>query len=176
MNRRDVLGLSGTLALAGLAGCLTNPVGDGEDPEGDGPQPGDDDPGGDGDRGEAPELVDSSFEVKDSGPGDEDGNRAEVSFDDVVTVEGYIIGRNGCYTAELDNADAGTGGLRMLVRAYEDEDAGDMCTQGLVEIHYEATFEFEGELPANVAVEHDSMDEVRTVAEAARDEASDDGY
>ena len=164
MKRRDVLGLSGTLALAGIAGCLTNPVGDGGDP---GDEVGDPD--------EIPDLVDSSFELKGSGPGEEDANRAEVSFDDVVTVEGYVIGRNGCYTAELAGASLENGELKVLVRAYDDADEDEMCTQQLVEIHYEATFEFEGELPERVVVEHDSMDDVRTVSEAAHatDEASD---
>lgn len=178
MKRRDVLSLSGTIAIAGLAGCLTeriaepggsaDPGGDGDSPENDSPEPDDraSTPSDADGSGESPELVDSSFEVVGKGPGD-GSYGAGITFDEVVTVEGEIRGNNGCYSAELVDADVGNGTLRVLVRSFDDSEGGEMCTQQIVGVEYEATFEFDRALPDRVVVEHDVAGEVRTVSEAA---------
>lgn len=188
MRRRDALQLAGPLAVAGLAGCLTEARRDepgasgGEDAPTATPTPGSegtdtpgsasDDGGGHEDEdtpvpGASPELVDSTFEVRSQGPS-LDESAARVEFGEGVTVSGTIRGRNGCYTAELDDAAGGRGGLRVLVRAYDASDADGVCTQEMVDLEYEATFEFEGSLPDRVVVEHDSGSEFRTVADVER--------
>lgn len=178
MNRRDVLARTGTLALALAAGCLTNP-GDEEPPDGgdtptgtptDSPTPSDD-PGPtetpSPTETPGPSAGDPTFEILGVGPGQAE-NSAEVSFDDGVTVEGTIGGRNGCYTARLAEAATADGTLRVLVEAYEDRAEDEACTDALVDVEYRARFRFDGAAPSRVVVEHDSMGEVRTVADVDR--------
>lgn len=195
MNRREALRGVGTLVAAGLAGCVSDDVGGERSPDDaetdtptpttepgqegtveeeaigsgvDTPQPDDDgtpsptDPGEPGTPSGAPDV---SFAVVSRGPGN-GANEATVSFDDEVLVEGTIAGNDGCYTAELADAGVTDDALRVLVRAVRKGDG--MCTQSLVDIGYEASVDFEGSLPRRVVVEHDSLGEVRTVADVER--------
>lgn len=150
MKRRTVLaGVGGFLALTG---CLEGSGGNDPYQETDTPGAG---------------LVDESFEVT-SIKGGTETQEASASFGDRVDVEGTTTGNNGCYTAELADATVEGGELDVTVEAVEDKDDDEMCTEALVLIDYEASFEFEGELPDRVVVNHDSMGEVRTVTEAER--------
>lgn len=169
MKRRGLLAGASTVAATVLGGCLSDPL-DGEEPPAGGTTPTDtptDSSTPTDGNSPTPSMQDSSFEVLgvESGQGE---NSADVSFDDAVTVEGTIGGRNGCYTARLAAADSTDEGLRILVEAYEDKEEGEMCTEALVDIDYRATFEYEGELPERVVVEHDSQGEKRTVADEQR--------
>jgi hypothetical protein len=104
---------------------------------------------------EVPEVVDTEFEVVSEGGGGEGDGEARVDIDgSVVEVEGSIVGRNGCYTARLDEAVVEEGTLVVRVEAYEDADEGEMCTQALVVVEYEARVELDGEV-TEVRVEHD---------------------
>ena len=175
MDRRDVLARTGTLAVAALAGCLSNPGGNEEPPVGgdtptdtptDAQTPTDDTTPTDED-GAEPSGRDASFEVLRVQSGQAE-NSATVSFGDGVTVEGTIGGRNGCYWARLASTDLSDGTLRMLVEAYEDREDDEACTEALVDVDYRATVQFEESLPERVVVEHDSMGETRTVADVER--------
>lgn len=96
-------------------------------------------------------------------------NRATVAFGEgTVTVDGTIGGRNGCYTARLREAALSGDSLRVLVEAHEDRDEDELCTSALVDVDYVAAFDLEGPPPGRVVVEHDSMGDVRTVADERR--------
>ncbi|PSP75048.1 hypothetical protein BRC81_16315 [Halobacteriales archaeon QS_1_68_20] len=157
-----MLSLAGGVGLATVAGCLEGgPAGDDSTEEPDEnetptptPKP-------------APVLASKSFTVTGTESG-ESSQRAEVSFDDTIRINGTTTGNNGCYTAKLAKADVRDGTLAVTVKAVEDRDDDEMCTQALVKIDYEATFEFEDALPDRVVVKHDSMDGVETVVEKDR--------
>lgn len=103
------------------------------------------------------ELVDRSFEVGGTECG-QGANRAAVSRgDDRVDVDGTITGRNGCYTAELEDAtyDEESDELRIAVSAYDDSDEYEGCQQCIVDVDYRATFEFRDGTPEEVTVFHD---------------------
>lgn len=105
-------------------------------------------------------VSDSNFTVT----GQESGTQvdeATVQFDaETVRVDGTIWGSNGCKTAVLGGADytANTGELTVAVVTTDREDAGDACTQAIVEIGYEAEVRFEGGRPDTVVVTHDRGD------------------
>ena len=46
------------------------------------------------------------------------------------------------------------------------KEGSDVCAQCIVEIEYEATAAFEGDLPESVRVVHEAMGETKTVATA----------
>jgi len=160
-----MLSRTAAVGAAFLAGCLDGgPAGDGDD--------GDD--GGDGGPYDSPSgtpestLVDSEFEVTSVMSGTAT-QAADVSFEDgTVAVEGTTTGNDGCYTAELRDASYEDGRLTVTVEAVDDSEEDQACTQALVEIDYEATFQFEGGLPGSVAVRHDSMGEIHDVADVER--------
>ncbi len=154
--------MAGGIGLATVAGCLEG--GTGGDPEDATDEPTED---ATPTPTPAPTLASKSFDVTGVGPG-ESTQRADVTFDDAVHVSGTTTGNNGCYVAKLVGAEVREGTLAVTVEAVEDREDDEMCTQGLVEIEYEATFEFEGSLPERVVVKHDSMDEVQTVTESER--------
>lgn len=107
-------------------------------------------------------MVGRSFEVVGTECG-QGANRADVSRgDDRVDVDGTISGRNGCYTAELEQAtyDDGADELTVAVRSYDDSDGG-YCQQCIVDVEYRASFEFRDGTPDEVTVVHDG-DHVRT--------------
>lgn len=180
MKRRSLLAGATTLTTAALAGCLSTPGSNGEPPVGGntttdtptGSQTPTDDPGSTDsptptDDGTTQSNQGGSFEILRIGPGQGE-NSATVSFDDGVTVEGTIGGRNGCYRARLASTEQSGETFRVRVEAYEDADDDEVCTQSLVDIDYRATFAFPESLPGRVVVEHDSMGETRTVAEEDR--------
>jgi hypothetical protein len=163
MNRRELLTSSGAvLGTAALGGCLSRyediAGGTGETTtEGEGAET----------TGEQPTLADASFELLDSGCGQQK-NEASVGFeegDGSVGVTGTITVPSACYVAELADAsyDAETGTLEVTVASVEKEGA-DACAQCLTEIDYEATFAFDDGLPASVRVVHRTMGETETVA------------
>lgn len=145
MYRRDVLG--GGLLLAGLAGCLDDA--DPTDPGEDGP----DDPDEGGADGE-PTVAATDFEVRsvDCGTGE---NEATVSIGEAVDITGTIRGRNGCYSAGLDDAGIGDGTLTVAIESYDDSDGDELCTECLTDIAYEARIEIDGPDPEEIVVEHD---------------------
>ncbi|AUG48916.1 hypothetical protein BVU17_13420 [Haloarcula taiwanensis] len=96
---------------------------------------------------------------------------ATVTFDgDRVVVEGTIWGADGCKTADLTDAtyDSGSNELSIGVGPTEMTDAGDMCTQAIMEIDYRATVTFANGLPGTVVVSHDTGDGQSTVTTATR--------
>lgn len=120
---------------------------------------------------EAVRLADRTFTLTDGGCG-EPKNEASVTFDEAGTsvgVTGTIAGSNTCYIAELADAsyDSATGTLEVAVVSKEKEGA-EVCGQCIVAIDYEATFDFEGGLPATVSVVHASLGEKKTVAKAKK--------
>ncbi len=160
MKRRTLLGAIGTTGLAALAGCLDDGGGDGtptdtgtatETPT---PMP-----------TPAPSLTGSGFEV-DSIEGGSQVDSATVSVDGTdIIVEGTIWGENGCQTAELGsvNYNSDVGELTVPVRTTREPDAGDVCTQQIVEIDYTATVEFANGHPKTVVATHDRGDGPETV-------------
>lgn len=180
MKRRAFAERAGALATLAVAGCVSEPGGDvpaegtagGTDTPTPTPTEGTDEPTDTGTPAgtDEPSPGDpaAEFEVRDvsSGSGE---NTATVAFEeDAVTVDGVIGGRNGCYTARLREAETAEGALRVLVEAYEDRAEDEACTDALVDIEYAATVGFDDALPERVVVEHDSMGEVRTVADESR--------
>ncbi|WP_245180820.1 hypothetical protein [Haloarcula amylovorans] len=159
MERRALLKGIGTAAVAALAGCASsaNPGDDGTptDTPTDAPDP-------------DPRMTDSTFTVTASGSGTQK-DAASVDFDgDTVAVEGTIWGANGCKTGKLlgTDYDAEADELTVAVGTKDREDAGDMCTQAIVEIEYRATVTFDHGLPATVVVTHDHGDGGREVTTA----------
>lgn len=190
MKRRELLaGFGAALTGVSLGGCLAGSGGDGSGGpeattgettaetttgEGTGTETTDADGGtttGDGTTtdGEPSRVTDRSFHVVEAECGKPE-NSASVEFRDgeaAVSVTGTIPGSSGCHTAELADAsyDPGSGTLGVTVASVKREGA-DVCTQCVTEIDYEAAFAFEGDLPATVAVVHESMGESETVATA----------
>lgn len=173
MQRRQLLSTVGAIAALGLAGC----AGSADDPS-----------GGSGDSSRSPtettptdtatqtttaepaiELENQEFTVVDVGSGQQrDG--AEVEFRteaNEVLVAGTIWGSDGCQTAHLAEAayDDDEDRLSVAVATKEREDAGGACTQAIVEIDYEATFDFSNGTPGEVSVSHDG----RGIASAAHE-------
>ncbi|WP_434531267.1 hypothetical protein ACODNH_08675 [Haloarcula sp. NS06] len=96
---------------------------------------------------------------------------ATVTFDEhQVVVDGTIWGSDGCKTADLTDIsyDTSADELSLSVGTKEMPDAGDMCTQAIIEIDYRATVMFENGLPGTVAVSHDSGNGLCPVTTATR--------
>lgn len=103
-----------------------------------------------------PRLAGRSFEVVSNECG-QGRNEADATADGrTVTVTGTIDGSNTCYTARLDGASLDGETLRVDVESYVPEsDETRACGQCIVDIEYEATFEFEDGRPDEVVVRHD---------------------
>jgi len=168
MNRRDVL--RKTVALAGvgtLAGCLNEGSGDDGGDGGDGGGGGSD--GGDGgDTTEAPtpSIDDRSIATQAANcmSGDS-GAAAEVSSDSmVVTVAGTIETPDPCHAATIADAsyDGDADSLALTV-GYESD--GEMCSDCVGAVEYEATVTFTGRLPARATVDHEGTDGTTTITE-----------
>ncbi|MBV0924218.1 hypothetical protein KTS45_08385 [Halomicroarcula limicola] len=115
-------------------------------------------------------MTDTTFTVTDVSSGTQ-RDEASVAFGgDTVTVEGTIWGANGCKTGRLLGAeyDAAADELTVTVGTKDREDAGDGCTQAIVEIRYRATATFEGGLPGTVVVTHDHGDGGKDVTTATQ--------
>jgi len=157
MKRRTLLGTLGTTGIVTLTGCLSD--GGGGTPSDNGtatdtptpmPTP-------------APTLTGSGFQVDSPQSGTQaDSATATVDGTDVV-VDGRIQGDNGCYTGELDSVNYDGDRLTVAVRAVDDSDPDEMCTDAIVEIDYTATVEFANGPPATVVVTHDHGDGPETV-------------
>ncbi|EMA25377.1 MULTISPECIES: hypothetical protein [Haloarcula] len=96
---------------------------------------------------------------------------ATVAFDgDQVVVEGTIWGSDGCKTADLTDVtyDSSVDELHISVGTKDKPDAGDVCTQAIMEINYRATATFENGLPGTVSVSHDTGDGQSPVTTATR--------
>jgi len=143
MKRRTLLGSLGLVALAGCAG----------------------DDGGQS----STTVTDSELAVGSIEPGQQVDDATVSTGDGTVTVEGTIWGPDGCATATLDSAeyDADNDELTVAVATTRREDAGDSCTQAIVEIDYRVTVSIEGATPGRIVVTHDHGDGPEEVATAS---------
>ena len=180
MERREMLARFGAvLGTAALGGCLGgNRPGGGGTGDGDGTTSDGNvtdgestttEPTTDETTSGESTLTDSALEVTgaECGKPSNDASVEFVSGDGSVVVTGTIRGSNTCYTAEIADAsyDPETGTLDVTVTSVQSDEA-DACAQCITEISYEATFAFDGGLPATVTVVHDAMGESTTVATA----------
>jgi len=154
MHRREALGVTVTLLSGGLAGCAGDGgSGNGETPDTVSPTP---TPTG------TPTPTSSTVEeatltVQNIVSGGEVDEAAVTVKDGAVIVTGTIWGSDGCKTATLEAAeyDAGADTLSVAVATADREDAGDACSQALVEIDYRVRVPFPDGSPGTVAVTHD---------------------
>ena len=159
MHRRRVL--SGVAALAALAtaGCTG---GGGAGTATDGGEP--------TDRTEtatptASELPAVTFAPRRSCP--EPGG-ATVELDaDPVSIEGCVVGKNGCTRPRLASVDRDNGAVTVVVAAVEERAEGEACTEALVNLGYEVRIDY-ADPPTSVTVVHDDVDGRRTVADVTR--------
>ncbi|MDS0261499.1 hypothetical protein NDI56_19030 [Haloarcula sp. S1CR25-12] len=162
MKRRTLLGTASSVGIIALTGCLGGGEGDGTPTDTETATETDTDT-------PSPTLTDSGFTVVNNENGVQTDN-ARVSVDgSKVVVEGTIWGRDGCRTATLGSTNYNTESdeLTVDVATTRTEDAGDMCTQAIVEITYRATISFENGLPGSVVVTHsrgDTSEEVTTTS------------
>jgi hypothetical protein len=100
-------------------------------------------------------LVDRSFEVRRVECGDDYGGHEVTTDGGTVTVEGTLDGSDTCYTAELVRGEyvAEKDTLYVEVESVVDSEENETCAECIVEIDYEATFEFEGGTPESVRVD-----------------------
>lgn len=155
MKRRTFM-ITTAAGLAGLSGCIDG-GGNGNGNGGNNTTGNNSDNDGQNNTG-TPELTDTEFEVQDIQSGTE-VNEAQVEFDQEnssVGITGTISGSDGCKTAALSNAEYNQeeDELRVEIITRDREDAGDTCTQAIVEINYTATIHFSGSLPHNASVYH----------------------
>lgn len=156
MQRRRFLRRGGLAGVVAAAGCL-----------GRGP--------GSGDTltesaSEDPSVTETAFSVTERAAGTQTSS-ATVSVDgETVVVEGTIWGANGCKTAELTDTvyDSDADELTVAVGVTNLPDAGDMCTQAIMEIDYRAVVTLENGLPGTVTVTHDTGNGPTVVATATR--------
>ncbi|MGK2230795.1 MAG: hypothetical protein ACI9QA_000956 [Methanobacteriota archaeon] len=104
--------------------------------------------------GDGIETAGFTVEGRENASGDE--GAADIGFDEDegrIVVSGTVVGKNGCATARLSEANVEDGTLNVGVGTVSD--GTEVCTQALVAIGYEATFSFDGEIPDEVSVSHD---------------------
>lgn len=174
MNRRALLKTIGGSAAVGLAGCLTRRSSRGTEQPNDTtstPEETDNDTPAETDNtptetdndtstetdGGCPDLVDSSFEVvsAECGAGE---TQSSASFEsNSIHVSGTIDGANTCYTATLDRVRCEEETVTVSVQSYESEN-DDICSMCVTDIEYEATLDFENDLPQRIVVVHDGSD------------------
>ncbi|GAA5473532.1 hypothetical protein Hhis01_00928 [Haloarcula hispanica] len=156
MKRRQLLRYGGLGCSIALAGCFGGAPGSGEtSTEG---------------ASETPSVNETTFSVTQRQSGSQTSS-ATVAFDgDQVVVEGTIWGSDGCKTADLTDVtyDSSADELRISVGTKDKPDAGDVCTQAIMEIDYRATATFENGLPGTVSVSHDTGDGQSPVTTATR--------
>jgi hypothetical protein len=150
MNRRTLLGTLSSAAILALTGCLGDGGSDDRTPD---------------ETDTPPTITDTEFEVIRSQGGTQTDTATVATDGTAVAVDGTIWGRNGCQTAELAGAtyDSGADELTVAVATTRRDDAGDVCTQGLVELDYAATVAFENGTPGTVVVTHSRGDTTETV-------------
>lgn len=152
MHRRTLLGMAATLLPLGLAGC----AGGGD--SGDGETPGTPSPTSMSTPTPTPPAIEeATLSTRDIVSGQEVDEATVTVEDDAVVVTGTIWGSDGCKTATLDAAeyDVGADTLSVAIATRDRGDAGDACTEALVEIDYRVRVTFSGGLPGTVAVTHD---------------------
>ncbi|MFW5984383.1 MAG: hypothetical protein ACOCRA_04245 [Halobacteria archaeon] len=101
-------------------------------------------------------IADAEFSVVERTNASGDEGSGDADFDEEegeITLTGTVIGNNGCATARLAEAGVEDGALNIDIETVSD--GGDVCTQALVAVRYEATFTFEDEAPDEVSVSHD---------------------
>lgn len=104
--------------------------------------------------GDGIETAEFTVEAREGASGDEGSGNAEFNEDEgSITLTGTVIGNNGCATARLAEARVEEGVLNANVETVND--GGEVCTQALVALGYEATLSFDGEIPNEVSVSHD---------------------
>ncbi|GAB6879397.1 hypothetical protein JCM17823_16710 [Halorubrum gandharaense] len=189
MNRRTLLAAAGTMGTVAVAGCVGDggDAGDGDGDDANGGDQENDETGGtfeDGQDGEDaaasadseaaeiiedPELVDTELVTVDT---DDDTSDATVSFgEDVVYVEGTVVGETGCHAVELAKTEVnGDGSLEVVVAAVDDADPEEMCTQALTPLGYVVEATFDDGIPGEVTVVHDDTDGRDTVARESLDD------
>lgn len=97
-----------------------------------------------------------------------EGQDATVSFEgERVVVDGTIATATPCRVVEIEGTDYGEKGERLTV-AIGTSPSDEVCQQCLGAVGYEATIEFEYDLPGEVVVEHRSRDRTVTVTTASR--------
>ncbi|WP_324665131.1 hypothetical protein [Haloarcula sediminis] len=158
MNRRTLLGTVASVGVAALTGCLSE---GGEDSTPSATETGTPTPTPPPD----PTLTDVTFTVSGRRSGTETDSATVSADGGSVVVEGTIWGSDGCQTAELPrvNYDGAADGLTVPVETAGRADAGDSCTQAIVEIAYTATITFENGPPGTVVVTHDRGDGPATI-------------
>jgi hypothetical protein len=167
MRRRKLLSTVGTALGTALAGCTASGPGPGTGDGGGPDSNGDSGGSGDTETPATPNITEQSLAEIDGCP---EQNGASVSWGETaVTVTGCIVGRDGCAVPALGSVeyDAEADELAVTVTT-EDGNSGGVCTQALTDLGYEATMTFENGLPGRVVVDHDSMGETTTAAEASR--------
>lgn len=159
MDRRTLLGTVSTASIVALTGCLD---GGGDDTPSD---TGTDTASGTPSPTPAPNptLTGSDFRVDSIQSGTQTDSATVTADGTDIVVEGTIWGQDGCQTAELASVNYNADELTVAVETTEREDAGDSCTQAVVEIAYTATVEFENGPPGTVVVTHDRGDGPETV-------------
>jgi hypothetical protein len=181
IDRRTALERLGVTAAASLAGCLGSaggpPTDSPETPKTDSPTrtPDPDTPS------ETPSTTpsrtptptpsdpDATFAVMEAPCGSGE-NAATVTFaGDAVEISGTIRGGDTCDTATLDSVEFSEDTLVVRVRTDRKETTGTMaCGQCLTDIRYVATVRFDGGLPDEVRVVHETGGQTVTVARANR--------
>lgn len=148
--RRDVLGVAATLLSGGLAGCAGDgPSGDGETTDTPSPT--------ETPTPTSPAVEGATLTIRNIAGGQEADEAMVTVENGAVIVMGTVWGSDGCKTAVLDAAeyDAGADVLSVAVETTDREDAGDVCTEAIVEINYRVSVSVSGERPGTVAVTHD---------------------
>lgn len=152
MRRRSVLGLVGTVLLAG---CTGSGGGSGTTREDESTT-----------TSASPSVSESSLDVTDTGCGSEQDGDAAVSLGErAVAVAGTVVGNNGCYRARLGDVsyDGSSDTCRIVVEAFDDSGDTGGCVQCITAVSYEATVVFDGRLPGTVEVVHDDLSGEYTV-------------
>lgn len=149
MNRRALLKTIGGSATFGLAGCITQQSSMSPEQSNDTESDAEDTDDGDG-----PTLQDRSFTVvsAECGTGK---NESSASFEtNSVRVSGTIPGSDSCHTAELKHVACEQDTLTVSVAAYKQE-SDTPCSMCVTDVEYDATFDFESDLPHRIVVLHD---------------------
>jgi hypothetical protein len=119
-----------------------------------------------------PAVAGSDLSVADRRCASAEHHDASIGFDgEAVTVDGTVLAATPCRKLSIETAayDAKADRLTVVIGTAPSE---GVCTQCLGSIEYEATIEFENDLPSEVVVEHHSQDRKTTVATAQREKSA----
>ncbi|WP_254544050.1 hypothetical protein [Halomarina pelagica] len=106
--------------------------------------------------GGASSITGEQFQAQSSNCG-QGKESASVTFPggDQVKVTGVISGKNACHSARLGDVSLEGGTLTVPVQTYVPEQMKNAtCSQCIVDIEYQASFTFGGEVPQRVVVTH----------------------